>query len=181
MYSILFKNEINEFKNILNNFFRIDNLTRIECFDVSHLFGVFSTASMVTFINGEADKSYYRHFRIRKAQKMNDTSSLEEVIKRRLNHLSDWGQPDLVIVDGGKPQVAVFYKYLSGLGIPVVGIAKRLETLVIPSITNNGITYSEYVLPKGEAKNLVQRIRNEAHRFAISYHKKLFSKNLLSK
>jgi len=76
--------------------------------------------------------------------------------------------------------VGIFVKYLSKHKIPVVGIAKKKETLVIPVKKYQTNTFIEYVLPQGEAKNLIQRIRNEAHRFAINYHRKLFNKNLLS-
>lgn len=156
-------------------------LKRIECFDIAHLAGTSPTASMVTFINAEADKKYYRHFKIFQKKGNSDVDSMREVIKRRLNHLEDWGKPDLIIVDGGKGQVGVFIRELELVGIPVIGLAKRYETLVIPSGNDGTIKLKEYKLPRGSALNLVQRMRDEAHRFARRYHHHLVSKSFSSK
>ena len=180
LYEDIRKKEITDLVNLLTKFFPLDNLTRIECFDVSHLFGTSSASSMVTFIDAEADKSLYRRFKIRTVKYVDDVSSLNEVIKRRIKHFKDWGKPDLIVVDGGKPQVGIFYKNLSIYKIPTIGLAKRYETMVIPYKDKEKINFIEYILPKGHARNLLQRIRNEAHRFAISYHKKLFKKSLFS-
>jgi excinuclease ABC subunit C len=133
---------------------------------------------MVTFVNGEPEKNYYRHFKIRQLESQNDYASMKEVIDRRKNHFADWGKPDLIIVDGGKGQVSVFLRELAGEKIPVVGLAKRFETLVIPVYTDGTIALKEYRFPRGAALNLVQRIRDEAHRFARTYHHKLISKSL---
>lgn len=174
--------ELTELKRILVNCkLKIENCTRIECFDVAHLAGTSSTASMVTFIKGEADRKFYRHFRIRQAQSQDDYASMKEVITRRRKHFADWGKPDLIIVDGGKGQVSVFLRELESEGIPVIGIAKRFETLVIPIKEGNTIFLKEYRLPKGPALNLVQRLRDEAHRFSRTYHHKLISKSLIQK
>jgi excinuclease ABC subunit C len=116
---------------------------------------------MVTFINGEADKNYYRHFRIRKAKGGDDYNSMREVALRRGKHFPDWGKPDLIIVDGGKGQVSSF-----AMDIPVVGIAKHPDRLIVGE---NKIKLS------GLALNLVSRIRDEAHRFARRYHHHLIS------
>lgn len=148
---------------------------RIECYDIAHLQGSFTTASMVTFIDGVADKTYYRHFRIRQSKRNSDFDSMREVLVRRSRHLLDWGQPDLIIVDGGKSQVNAFRAEFEGVGIPVIGIAKREETLVIPQ----GEKFVEAKLPNGPAKNLIQRLRDEAHRFARRYHHSLLKKSLL--
>ena len=180
LYEDIRKKEITDLTNLLTKFFPVNNLTRIECIDVSHLFGTASASSMVTFIDGESDKSLYRRFKIRTVKYVDDVSSLDEVIKRRIKHFKDWGKPDLIVVDGGKPQVGVFYKNLSIYKIPTIGLAKRYETIVIPYQNQEKINFIEYILPKGHARNLLQRIRNEAHRFAISYHKKLFKKSLFS-
>lgn len=157
------------------------NLHRIECFDIAHFAGTNPTASMVTFIDGEADKSFYRHFKVKQIKGNSDVDSLKEVISRRLNHLESWGRPDLIIVDGGKPQVAVFSRELEKYNIPVVGIAKRFETLVIPYHMDETLAFKEIRLPKGGALNLVQRIRDEAHRFARRLHHKLVSREFTSK
>lgn len=157
----------------------IPELKRIECYDVAHLAGVNPTSSMVTFIDGQAEKKLYRHFRIHQKKTRSDVDSLRETIERRLKHLHDWGVPDLIIVDGGKPQVSTF-KDLVPDDIPVVGLAKRFETIVIPHVQDNKKTFTEVVLPKGHARNLVQRMRDEAHRFSRRYHHKLLAKDLLT-
>lgn len=174
------KKEVNMLKALIKPEIIIKNLKRIECFDVAHLRGVGPTASMVTFFDGVADKTYYRHFKIYQKKSQNDLASMEEVIKRRLKHLDDWGRPDLVIVDGGKTQTKVFYGILSASNIPVVGLAKRFETLVIPVIKDNKLKYIEKRVPEGPALNLVQRMRDEAHRFARRLHHKQIKNRLLS-
>lgn len=171
--------ELIALKLILDRFMTVRSLQHIECFDVAHYSGKQTTASMVVFIGGSEDRSLYKHFRIRQNTKASDTKSLEEVVTRRLKHLKDWGRPDLIVVDGGKPQVGVFYKILSKDQIPIIGIAKRQETLIIPKVANGKLKFASFVLPRGEAKNLVQRLRNEAHRFAQRYHHHLFKKDLI--
>lgn len=176
-------NEWNELCNILQKN-GITNLRqgygwRVECFDIAHLAGSFPTASMVTFINGEADKNYYRHFKIYQNKSNSDVDSMKEVIKRRLKHLEDWGRPDLIIIDGGKPQLSKVGDLLSqaslpGGPIPYIGLAKRYETIVIRQ-------ENEFVeiRPRGEALKLLQRIRDEAHRFARRLHHKQVSKAMI--
>lgn len=146
----------------LGKLVKLRELERIECYDVSHLAGSSPTASMVTFINGEADKNFYRHFRIKRAKGGDDYAAMREVAKRRANHFSDWGKPNLVIVDGGKGQVSSFT-----IDVPVVGIAKHPDRLIIGNAK---------VKLTGPALNLVSRIRDEAHRFARRYHHHLISK-----
>ena len=173
LYEDLRAQELSELKKILNSYFIIHNsLTRIECFDVAHLAGTNPTASMVTFINGEADKRLYRHFRIRNRKGNDDIASLSEVARRRLRHLSDWGKPDLIIVDGGVGQVHAFTSilYSNKVDIPVVGIAKNPDRLIVGG---------KKIRLTGSVLNLVARIRNEAHRFARAYHHKLVKKSLL--
>jgi excinuclease ABC subunit C len=172
--------ELKDLIKILAPFLKVRSLIRIECFDVAHLAGENATASMVTFIKAEAEKSLYRHFRIFGKKKRDDISALNEVIVRRKKYFDTWGRPDLVIVDGGKGQVSSFYQALKGTGIPVIGLAKREETLVIPVLTGKHLEFKEKKLPKGPARNLVQRIRDEAHRFARRYHHLLVKKTLLS-
>jgi excinuclease ABC subunit C len=171
--------ELGSLKRILNQFIPVKSLKRIECFDVAHFSGKQTTSSMVVFIDGNEDKSLYKHFRIRQEAKGDDTKSLEEVVTRRLKHLQDWGTPDLVVVDGGKPQVGVFYRIFSQHNIHTIGIAKRHETLVIPKKVEGQLRFESIVLPRSEAKNLIQRLRNEAHRFAQRYHHLLFKKELI--
>ena len=147
----------------------LPNLTsvqRIECFDIAHLAGSHPTASMVTFIDGEPDKNFYRHFKIRKAKGGDDYDAMREVAGRRIKNFDSWGKPDLVIVDGGKGQIKAFET-----DIPTVGIAKNPDRLIIGN---------EKIKLKGETLNLIARIRNEAHRFARRYHHKLVSRELTS-
>lgn len=165
------KQELKELTQIVYKYKNLKKIRRIECFDVAHLAGTNSTASMVTFINGEADKKFYRHFKIRNARKGDDYAAMSEVIGRRKKYFDSWGIPDLILVDGGKGQVGAFEEVL-GEVIPVVGIAKRKETLVF----NTEAGFVTEILPEGATKRLVQRIRNESHRFARRYHHKLVSK-----
>lgn len=161
--------ELMQLSKILNNYLTLPNLSRIECFDIAHLSGNFPTASMVTFINGEPDKTYYRHFKVKKGN--SDVDNMKEVLSRRQKHLEDWGVPDLIIVDGGKPQVSTGLLVI-GDKIPLIGLAKRYETLVIPYQGK----FVEVRLKRGPALYLVQRLRDEAHRFARRLHHKQVSK-----
>ncbi len=149
-------------------------LVRIECYDISNTSGKFSTGSMVVFTNGEKDTSEYRRFKIRKDGMPNDFAMMEEVIERRIKH-GDWPMPNLLIVDGGKGQISSALKALqqTNLSIPVVGLAKREEIIITSDFT-------EIRLPKNsQALHLVMRIRDEAHRFALTYHQKLRSKSAI--
>ncbi len=153
---------------------------RIECFDISTLHGRHSVGSMVVFTNGRPDTKSYRRFRVRaEGDEANDVATMGEVLRRRFSpeRMADGrfgSRPGLVIVDGGKPQVSAAVAALetSGLAdIPVVGLAKREEELFVPG-------WDEPVLlPNGSASlYLVKRIRDEAHRFAITYHRDLRGK-----
>jgi len=173
--SDLREKEIDELTNILNyHGFDIKSLRRIECFDISNISGTNSTGSMVTFINGEKDGKWYRKFKIRTLNSPNDFGMTAEVLKRRLKH-KEWAYPDLIVVDGGKGQVSTAIKVLKDMNckIPIIGLAKKQETIVTSDL-------KEINLPKdSDALKLIIRIRDEAHRFAITYHKKLRSKNFL--
>lgn len=174
LYEDMRRKELSQLKNILINCnLSIVNLTRIECFDIAHLSGTGAAASMVVFTDGEADKSNYRHFRIRQGKRSSDVDSLKEVIARRINHLKDWGIPNLIIVDGGVGQVRAFISILNDkkIEIPVVGIAKHPDRLIVG---DNKIKLS------GNAYHLIARMRDEAHRFARVYHHKLLSKSLIN-
>jgi excinuclease ABC subunit C len=161
---------------------------RIEGYDISHMSGTNNVASMVVATNGLADKAEYRKFKMR-IPGNNDFAHMNEVILRRFSgkHL-DWPKPDLLLIDGGKGQLGAALDALEerGVAIPAVGLAKRLEEIVIHK-TRSGVTldrsaYPEayitenedfYVvlLPKdSHIVKLVQRIRDESHRFALSYH-----------
>lgn len=171
--------ELDELIKLINIYMNTSNLTRIECFDIAHLQGSEPTASMVTFIDGEPEKDLYRRFKIKQNKGNDDIASLTEVAKRRERHFTDWGIPDLIIVDGGKGQVKAFKEVFLKHNIPVIGLAKRFESLVIP-LQGTNIKYIVKKVPKGNALNLLQRLRDEAHRFARSYHHKLLEKILIS-
>jgi len=168
--------EISDLREILNkNNLNIKTLERIECFDISNISGTNATGSMVVFIKGEKESNWYRRFKIRNTDGPNDFAMMEEVLKRRLNH-KGWSIPDLIIVDGGKGQISSGLKVLKNLNldIPLIGLAKREETIITSY-------FKEISLPKNsEALKLIMRVRDEAHRFAITYHRKLRSKNFLS-
>ncbi len=154
---------------------------RIECFDVSTIHGKHSVASMVVFTNGRPDKNQYRRFRIRmESEESNDFAMMSEVLARRYDaqRMDDerfGSKPDLLIVDGGKPQLTAALSQLEQLGIydiPVAGLAKRDEELFVPWQKSGPV-----VLPSGSASlYLVKRVRDEAHRFAISFHRELRGK-----
>ncbi len=162
-------------KELNNSGVNVSQLSRIECYDISNTSGKNATASMIVFKNGEKDSSSYRRFKIRGIYngKPNDFAMMEEVIKRRLKHY-EWQTPDLIVVDGGKGQISSALKALTGAGrnIPLVGLAKKEEIIITPD-------FKEIKLPSDSKQlHLVMRIRDEAHRFAITYHKKLRSKSV---
>lgn len=144
---------------------------RIECYDNSNIQGTNPTSSMVVLTDGEIDKSQYRKFKVRSVKGPNDFATMQEVLTRRLRH-KEWPYPDLFIVDGGKGQISSAKEVLDALGIsiPLVGLAKREETIITSD-------FQEIHLPKSApALQLVMRIRDEAHRFAITFHRKLRSR-----
>lgn len=146
---------------------------RMECYDISNISGTDKVASMVVFINGEPAKERYRRFRIKTVVGSDDFASMREVLSRRVNEfnsadISFSEIPDLIIVDGGKGQLSSAVSILEGTGISVVGLAKREEEIFKPYISE------PFILPRDSlALKLCQRIRDEAHRFAITYHRKL--------
>jgi len=167
--------EIRELEEFLSkNGVTVSSLGRIECYDISNTSGTNATGSMVVFTKGERDSDSYRHFRIKNPPKVipNDFAMIAEIIARRLSHFEDWGVPDLIIVDGGKGQVSSALKVFKEAksNIPLIGLAKKEELIVTSDLR-------VLRLPRGsKALNLVRRIRDEAHRFAITYHKKLRSR-----
>jgi len=148
----------------------IDLPKRIECYDISNTQGTNATGSMVVFTNGEKDSSQYRKFKIRLPNGPNDFAMMAEMLTRRLNH-PEWPLPQVFIVDGGKGQVSAVAEILKNH--TVIGLAKREETIITSD-------FQEIRLPKNsKALQLLMRIRDEAHRFAITYHRKLRSKSIL--
>lgn len=204
------RDDFNEIGSFLAEKLKLKNFPhRIECYDISHIQGTNTVASMVTFVNGLSKKSAYKKFKIRLAEgKPDDFLSMKEVLTRRLKRLGEenWEKPDLIIIDGGKGQLSAVMQivkefekeaktqrgeeaklakshsqenyasmppdfYASSLGIDFVSLAKREEEVFLPNQSQS------IMLPRNSsALFLIQRIRDEAHRFAITYHRKLRSK-----
>lgn len=153
-------------------------LERMDCFDISHTQGSETVASMVVFRNGTSSKKDYRRYKIVSAEgKPDDFKSMQEVVYRRYRDYEDL--PSLVVIDGGKGQLSSALEVIRGLGLddlPVVGLAKREEEIFKPQQSESIMLDRD-----GAALHLIQRIRDEAHRFAITYHRKLRGKrNLVS-
>ncbi|MFT4856136.1 MAG: excinuclease ABC subunit C [Algoriphagus sp.] len=150
----------------------------IECFDNSNIQGTNPVASMVCFLNGKPAVKEYRHYHIKTVQGPDDFASMKEVVGRRYKRLLEEGKPmpKLVVIDGGKGQLSSAIEALRELGIygqmPIIGIAKRLEEIYFP-----GDSYPIHIDKKSESLRLLQRIRDEAHRFAITFHRNVRSKN----
>ena len=153
-------------------------LERMECFDISHTQGAETVASMVVFKDGAPSKSDYRRFKLLSTEgKPDDFKSMQEVVYRRYSKYENL--PSLVVIDGGKGQLSSALEVIRGLGLaelPVIGLAKREEEIFL-----EGRSDSIMLDKESAALHLIQRIRDEAHRFAITYHRKLRGKrNLVS-
>jgi excinuclease ABC subunit C len=158
---------------------RMDKLPlHIECFDNSNMQGSHPVASCVVFKNAKPAKKDYRHFHIKTVVGANDFASMEEVVFRRYRRLlvEDEPLPQLIVIDGGKGQLNAALNSLDKLEITdkltVIGIAKRLEEIYMP-----GDSIPLYINKKSESLKLIQQLRNEAHRFAITFHRNVRSKN----
>lgn len=164
---------INELQEIL----ALENPpVRIEGFDISNIAGTDSTGSCVVFINGVPARSEYRRFKIREINEINDPAMMGEVVSRRIKNIAENNNaPDLVLIDGGKTQLNAAMKAIEKLSessIPVVALAKKMEELHLP-------TGKVLSLPRDSAAlKLLMRIRNEAHRFALDYHRTIRKKRL---
>jgi excinuclease ABC subunit C len=150
----------------------------IECFDISHISGTFVVASMVRFADGKPDRDNYRRFRIKGFMGNDDFRSMQEVVGRRYSRLHREGRafPDLVVIDGGIGQVAAALKAFVAIGLeppPLIGLAKREETIVFP----DGRPPLEIPLDHAGLR-LLQRLRDEAHRFANTFNADLRSKKI---
>lgn len=177
------RDDFNEIGSYLAEKLHLKNFPyRMECYDISHIQGTNTVASMVTFINGLPKKSEYRKFKVKMTEgKPDDFLSMKEVLTRRLSHLGEekWAKPDLMIIDGGKGQLSSVMEIIEGLGvtgIDVVSLAKKHEEVFLPKQSE------PVILPRNSsALFLFQRIRDEAHRFAITYHRQLRSKSMIEK
>ncbi|WP_234364011.1 excinuclease ABC subunit UvrC [Lunatibacter salilacus] len=149
----------------------------IECFDNSNIQGTSPVASMVCFLNGKPANKEYRHYHIKTVEGPNDFASMTEIVGRRYKRLLDEEKPlpKLIVIDGGKGQLSASVEALRALGIygkiPIIGIAKRLEEIYFPEDS-----FPIYIDKKSESLRLLQRIRDEAHRFAITFHRDVRSK-----
>lgn len=169
----------NKVLHIMQDDLRLLHYPRIiECFDNSNFQGSAPVASMVRFVDGKADKKGYRHFNIKTVIGPNDFASMKEIVGRRYKRImEEQGEyPNLIIVDGGKGQLSSACEALQELGlygkIPIVGIAKKLEEIYYPDDS-----LPLLISKKSPALLLIQRIRDEAHRFAITFHRQKRSKN----
>ena len=169
-------------KNRIMNQMKVDlklenEPNHIECFDVSNIQGTNSVAACVVFIDGKPMKKMYRKFIIKTVEGPNDFKSMEEIIYRRYSRLLNENKslPKLIVIDGGKGQLSSALKSLKKLdlykSIPIIGIAKRLEELYFP---NDSIPL--YLNKKSESLKVIQNLRNEAHRFSLTFHKSKRSK-----
>lgn len=162
---------------------------RIECYDISNISGKFPVGSMVVFKNGIKSSSNYRRFKVRSMDTPNDYKMMMEVLGRRLKYISSTPdvnkkntsfceKPSLIIIDGGKGQLSSAKKVIDemGLDIKVVGLAKRIEEIWLPD-DPKPILFGD----NSQAKFLIQRVRDEAHRFAITYHRLIRSKGMFEK
>ncbi len=156
--------------------------TRMECYDISHISGTNKVASMVVFVDGKADKNQYRKFKIKTVEGNNDFESLKEALSRRLQRYIDQNgesfseKPNLLVIDGGKGQLSSCYEILQSFGlenkIEIISLAKRLEEVYTTK------SHDPVILKYGSAElKLLQRIRDEAHRFAITFHRQLRTKS----
>jgi excinuclease ABC subunit C len=152
----------------------------IECFDNSNIQGTNPVASMVCFKMGKPSKKDYRHYKIKTVEGPNDFESMREIVTRRYKRLVEENAelPQLVIIDGGKGQLGIAIEALKAVGVyqklTVVGIAKRLEEIYFPEDKDPLL-----INKKSESLKLIQKLRNEAHRFAITFHRDLRSKNFI--
>lgn len=161
---------------------RLNQLPRhIECFDNSNFHGKFPVSAIVVFKDAKPSKKDYRHFNVKTVEGPNDFATMEEAVYRRYRRMLDEGQslPQLIVIDGGKGQLSSAIKSLKTLGIDkqvtVIGIAKRLEELYYP-----GDQYPLYLDKKSESLKVIQQLRDEAHRFGITFHRKRRNKATLA-
>ena len=152
----------------------------IECFDNSNFQGDYAVAAMTQFVNAKPNKSGYRHFNIKTVEGPNDFASMEEILYRRYSRLLNENQrlPDLIVVDGGKGQLSSAVRILQQLGlygkISIIGIAEKLEEIYFP-----GDSIPLYIDKRSETLKVIQHIRDEAHRFGITHHRKKFEKGFI--
>jgi excinuclease ABC subunit C len=158
---------------------------RIEGYDISNIYGQAAVGSMVVFEGGEADKSEYKKFKIKIEDSLGDTGMLREVLERRFSH-EDWPQPDLIIIDGGKGQLNITLKILKKFNLDILAIAvskgEGLRSAQAPDKVFFPGEAKPLQLPLASpALHVIKRVRDEAHRFAIKYHKELRKRKIFKK
>ena len=177
--------ELREILARLQNSLGLQNLPRrIECFDISNLGGKQAVGSLVCFVEGEPLKEGYRRFRIRGKQEPDDYRMMQEVLSRRLLHkeTAKWIRPDLIVIDGGRGQLQVACRVIEQLnvtGIDVIALAKAKEGEAVDKVYLPGRKNPVRFRPHSSLLHLLMRIRDEAHRFAIAYHKKIRQQEFL--
>lgn len=173
-------NDFNEIGSYLAEKLKLKNFPhKVECYDISHIQGTNTVASGICFENGIPKKSLYKRYKVKTTEgKPDDFQSMKEVLSRRFKRLGEkgWEKPDLIIIDGGKGQLSSVMQIVKELGISgidIVSLAKREEEVFLPNQSKS------ILLPRGSsALFFIQRVRDEAHRFAITYHRNLRSKAL---
>ena len=160
----------------LKKYLKLEKLPRvIEGYDISNISGKFAVGSKVSFRDGKPDKKRYKHFKM-ETPGPNDFAMMEELLTRRLKMIDRDPEPDLIVIDGGKGQLGMAYGVLEKLNlthIPIIGLAKEFEEVFTPN------SRRPIIIPKNnKALHLLQQVRDESHRFAITYHRKLRSKNI---
>ena len=151
---------------------------KIECFDISHLGGTNTVASMVCFVDAKPRKSLYRKYNIKTVEGIDDFASIREVIFRRYKRVKEEGTglPDLIVVDGGKGQLSMAVSALRELGldyVPIISLAKKLEEVFVP-----GYSDAQTIHKQSSGLILLRQLRDEAHRFAIEFHRQKRSKSI---
>jgi excinuclease ABC subunit C len=155
----------------------MEPIRRVECIDISNTMGKYATGSLVVLIDGVPSTGDYRRFKIYTKDAPNDFAMVAEVLRRRLKH-TEWDYPQLLVIDGGKGQVGMAKKVLDQMKItiPLIGLAKRFEEIVVPDEND----WKIIKLPlANKGLQLLMRIRDESHRFALRYHRLLRSKAFL--
>ena len=162
----------------LKKYLKLEKMPRvIEGYDISNISGKFAVGSKVSFKDAKPNKKKYKHFRM-ETPGPNDFAMMEELLTRRLKMVDRDPEPDLIVIDGGKGQLGMACGVLEKLNlthIPIIGLAKEFEEIYIPN------SKRPIIIPKNnKALHLLQQVRDESHRFAITYHRKLRSKNISS-
>ena len=167
--------------NILKPYFKFNKKQNsefvIEFYDISNTGDQIIVGSLVTLVGGKKTPSLYKKFKIN-IKKQDDFLAMQQMLQRRLKHLEDWGTPDLIVIDGGKGQLSAVRDYVTPLGIPLIGLAKQFETIIIC----DGKKFKELSVKQQDASLLLlQKGRDETHRFGVTYNRKLRGKAFLPK